>query len=286
LSERLGYSADAKLLIIHADDLAVAHSENQASFKAMETGSVNSASVMVPCPWLLEVANYARTNPMHDLGLHLTLTSEWKYYKWGPVSSRTEVSTLVNEYGHLYSDCLAMSLAATPEHVEHELRAQIMQAIATGLEPTHFDSHMGCLFFTKPEYFEIYLRLAREYKVPAMVSLEFLRMLPEASREHITPGDILVDRIVTANPPDFQSGFEDFYSDFLNTLTEGVTVLLIHTAYDDHEMQGITVDHPDWGATWRQQDFDFFTSEKCNTLLEENDVQLITWREIRDKLIR
>jgi predicted glycoside hydrolase/deacetylase ChbG (UPF0249 family) len=286
LSERLGYPSEAKLLIIHADDLAVAHSENHASFKAMETGSVNSASVMVPCPWLLEVGEYAKAHSDHDLGLHLTLTSEWKHYKWGPVSPSNQVSTLVNSYGHLYPDCPSMSAQATPEHVELELRAQITQALAVGLDPTHFDSHMGCLFFSGPESFEIYLRLAREYRVPAMVSHEFLRLLPEASRMHITPADILVDRIVTATPEDFQNGFVEYYTNVLNNLIAGVTVLLIHTAYDDREMQAMTIDHPEWGSAWRQEDFDFFTSSMCKELLERNGIQLITWREIRDKLLR
>ena len=102
LQEKLGYSKDTKLLIIHADDLGVSHSENEASIHAMENGSVNSASIMVPCPWFPEIAAYARTHPKADLGLHLTLTSEWKYYKWGPVVSKEKVPGIVNKGGFLF----------------------------------------------------------------------------------------------------------------------------------------------------------------------------------------
>jgi chitin disaccharide deacetylase len=87
VAERLGYPPDAKLLIVHADDLAVAHSADAASFDALDKNVVTSASVMVPCSWLNEVAAYAKDHARADLGLHLTLTSEWKLYRWGPVES-------------------------------------------------------------------------------------------------------------------------------------------------------------------------------------------------------
>src|SRR5438552_18759999 len=104
IQERLGYSKDAKLLILHADDLGVAHAEDSASIYALENHYVSSGSIMVPCPWLSEIANYAATHPNADLGIHLTLTSEWKYYKWGPVSAKDKTSSLVNSRGYFYDD--------------------------------------------------------------------------------------------------------------------------------------------------------------------------------------
>ncbi|HKC37295.1 MAG TPA: ChbG/HpnK family deacetylase, partial [Chitinophagaceae bacterium] len=103
IQERLGYPKDAKLVIIHADDLGVSHSENAASTTALEKGSVSSASIMVPCPWFPEIAAYALLHPAADLGLHITLTSEWKYYKWGPVTAKEKVPGLINKNGFLYS---------------------------------------------------------------------------------------------------------------------------------------------------------------------------------------
>ena len=96
LAERLGYPADAKLLIVHADDLGMAHSVNLATIKGFESGLVNSGSIMVSCPWFSEIATYARANPQADLGLHLTLTSEWTSFRWGPVTSKDRVSSLLD----------------------------------------------------------------------------------------------------------------------------------------------------------------------------------------------
>jgi hypothetical protein len=149
-----------------------------------------------------------------------------------------------------------------------------------GIEPTHLDSHMGCLFFHNPELFAIYLKLGREFGIPTMVSRNLLNALPEPFKQAVTEKDIVLDNIFSASPEDFKNGMAQYYTLVLQALQPGVSVLLIHTAYDDAEMQGVSVDHPDWGAAWRQADYDFFTSEECKKILKEQDIQLITWREI------
>ena len=170
IATKLGYKADARLLIIHADDLGVAHSENRASIKAIEEGSVNSASVMMPAPWVLEVTNYAKENSnTHDFGLHLVLSSEWKNYKWGPVSSKDKIPSLTDNHGYFHSDCKSDINA---QEVETELRAQINRAYAMGLIPTHLDTHMGCLLQTQ-ELIEVYLKMGQEYKLPVLASKMF-----------------------------------------------------------------------------------------------------------------
>lgn len=288
LVERLGYPADTKLLIIHADDLAVAHSENTASFKAMAEGSVRSASVMVPCPWLPEVAAYAKSHPDHDLGLHLTLTSEWKPYKWGPVASRHEVQSLVDSAGYFHDNCSSFGAAAKPAEVEKELRAQIEQAKRLGIDPTHLDSHMGCLFFQNAAFFSIYLKMGREYRIPAMVSRDFLSQVDSSFQAAVTDRDIVVDRVYTASPEEYTKGMQQYYLHTFQALEAGVNVLLVHTANDDAEMQGMTNSHavyPAWCAPWRQADLDFFTSELCRKTLVEQNIRLITWREV-GKLLR
>src|SRR5215216_5920765 len=133
VAERLGYPRDAKLLIVHADDLGMAHSVNAATMKAFETGLVNSGSIMVPCPWLPEIAAYARANPQADLGLHLTLTSEWTSFRWGPVTSKDRVSSLLDKNGYFHLLETEAASHADPKEVELEIRAQIERARAFGI---------------------------------------------------------------------------------------------------------------------------------------------------------
>ena len=278
LAVKLGLPADAKMLIIHADDLGVAHAENLASFEAIENGSVNSASVMMPTPWVLEAANYAKANPdSHDFGLHLVLTSEWKDYRWGPVSSIDKVPSLIDEHGYFHRDCNAgVSIA----EVETELRAQIDRAYAMGLEPTHLDSHMGCLF-QSPELIAAYLKMGQEYKLPILVNRQFPQELLDQYEVKVVMEDIM-----TINPSQYAAGVEDYYTGAIKSLKPGLSTLLIHTAYDNQETQGMTEDHPDWGSAWRQADMDFFTSGECANLLEKENVHLVTWRQVKSALFQ
>ena len=282
LAEKLGYNEDDKLLIIHADDLGVSHSENMASILAMKTGPVNSASIMMPCPWVAEIADFAKANPNADLGLHLTMTNEWKHMNWGPVASKNEVPSLLNDLGFLYSDCLAFGQNAKVEEAEIELRAQIDKALAMGIRPTHLDTHMGCLIFNSPELFEVYLKLGREYKIPVMVGRLFMQVASPAFKEKITDQDVIIESILTAGVEDYESGMAQFYENTLRGLSSGVNVLLIHLAFNDAEMQAVTIGKEPWGALWRQQDFDFFTSSKSKQIIEEEGIKLVTWREIQN----
>ncbi len=165
IAERLGHPADAKLLILHADDLAVAHSVDAASFAALDSGAISSASIMVPTPWITEVAAYARAHPNADLGLHLTLTSEWRTYRWGSVESKDKVPSLLDSAGTFPSDVPPVSTNAKLPEVEAELRAQVERALALGIHPTHLDSHMGALFST-PGLIATYVKVARDYHLP------------------------------------------------------------------------------------------------------------------------
>jgi len=281
LNAKLGYPESAKLLIIHADDVGVSHSENIGTFQAIEKGVVNSGSIMMACPWVPEVATYVKENPKVDFGLHLTLTAEWKTMKWGPTAPVSKVPSIVNEMGYLYADCMEFGQHADAAEVKVELRSQIDKAIKMGIQPTHLDSHMGCLLFSSVEVFKAYLELGREYGIPVMVSRFFLKAAPASYLEAITDQDVIIENAITAGPKDYENALDKYYTDVLNNMDAGVNVLLIHTAFNDAEMQSLTIHHPYWGADWRQQDYDFFTSNRCRKLIETNDIVLIQWRDIQ-----
>jgi len=278
LAERLGYPRDAKLIIVHADDLGMSHSVNVATIKAFQSGLVNSGSIMVPCPWLPEIAAYARDNPQADLGLHLTLTSEWTQLRWGPVSSKDRVASLLDPNGYFRLTESEAAKYADPKEVEMEIRAQIERAKSLGIVPTHLDSHMGTLYQNKA-LFDVFMRVAREQKLPVRVAKSWFTradFLPES----LSANDVFIDRVLDINPSVAPQDWANFYSDALRKLEPGVTEIVIHLAYDDAEMRGATSDHPNWGAAWRQRDFDFFTSDAFRKVLTENNIKLITWREI------
>src|SRR5258707_2194741 len=278
IAERLGHPADSKLLIIHADDLAVAHSVDTASFDALNRNAVTSASIMVPCAWLTEVASYAKEHPNADLGLHLTLTSEWKIYRWGPASSSGKVPSLLDPSAYLWSETASAAQNIKPEDAEREIRAQIEQSIALGIHPTHLDSHLGVLF-SKPELFAVYVKAAHEYKLP------FLAVrIPNAPAQLLavlSEKDVILDSVVMASPAVHANEWRDFYANAVKNMKPGITEIIVHLGHDDAELQAVTLNHPDFGSAWRQRDYDFVTSPEFMKALEENHVILVKWKDLK-----
>lgn len=278
LGEKLGYPKDAKLLIIHADDVAETHAVNAATFQALESGAVNSASIMVPCPWFAEAADYARSHPDLDFGLHLTLTSERVYYRWGPVAGRDKVPSLVDSNGYFHHDW-DQHPRIDPRDVETELRAQIERALAMGVRPTHFDSHQYRLIENGQDIFQVFVRLGHEYNVPVFVARDWFAQHPYLESS-LGPRDLVLDHTVTISPDVPEDKWADFYRDALKNLQPGVTEFVIHVGLDDDELRAFSRERATWGAAWRQRDFDFFMSKEFRSLLEQQHVKLVTWREL------
>ena len=279
IAERLGHPRDAKLLILHADDLGVAHSENAASFDALLKGGINSASIMMPTPWVTEVAAFSKANPSADLGLHLVMTSEWDTFRWGGLAPNDKTPSLHDPDGTMPRQTQTVATRAKLDEVERELRAQIDRAYAIGLKPTHVDSHMGALFNT-PGLFATYVKVARSYRLPF---LAFIGAPSPAGRSVLQPGDIFPDTVIVAdNVP--KERWNQFYLDAVKNLKPGLSEILFHLGYDDAELRAVTVNHDAYGSAWRQRDHDLVSSAEWKQALKDNKVVLVTWREIQNAM--
>jgi hypothetical protein len=278
LVERLGYAADTKVIVVHADDLGVTHAVNAAAIKAMESGTINSASLMVPTPWFPEIADYAKSHPEADFGLHLTLTSERVYYRWGPVASRDAVPSLVDEAGYFHHDW-EHNATPNPHEVETELRAQVERALAMGVRPTHLDSHQYRLIMSGKDLFDVMLKVAHEYKLPIFVNKDWFEKYPYLEKS-LGPQDVVLDHTVTIEPDVPAEKWADFYVAALKNLQPGVTEFVIHPGFDGEELRAATRERATWGAAWRQRDYDFFTSDEFREILKREKIKLVTWREL------
>jgi predicted glycoside hydrolase/deacetylase ChbG (UPF0249 family) len=282
VQERLGYPANARLLILHADDYGMNHSVNRAISEALEKKWITSASILVPCPWFLEAANFAKAHPDADLGIHQALNSEWTQFRWGPVSSRDKVPSLLDEQNYLPLDTPEVVKNAKPAEVEAELRAQIERAQKFGVHVTHLDTHMGALF-QAPTFFSIYKKLGADFQVPILDA----RNGPEHSAppaDQMPADRILVDRVLEIGPGVDPKEWTAWYEKQLTPLGPGVYQVILHLAYDDDEMRGATSDHPDWGAAWRQHDFDMVKSAEFQKFLKDQGFVLVGWKDLAKAL--
>jgi chitin disaccharide deacetylase len=277
IAERLGHPANAKLLIIHADDLGVAHSVDAASFDALDRGTISSASAMVPTPWIAEVAAYARARPDADIGLHLTITSEWETYRWGSVASSDRVPSLLDSAGTFPREVAPVAARARAEEVERELRAQVERARALGIRPTHLDSHMGALF-ANPALFAAYVKVAREYRLPFLAPRS---VLGSPMQGPLSERDVLVDAVVIAGPDVPRDQWKAFYLKAIADLKPGLTELIVHLGRDDAELQAVMVNHEPYGSAWRQRDTDVVNSPEFRKALQDNSVIVVKWRDLQ-----
>lgn len=278
LAQLLGRADDAKLLIINADDFGMCHAENVATIDGMGSGAFCSTTVMMPCPWVEEVLEFARHQPEADIGVHITHTSEWGRYKWGPLSGAASVPSLVTARGHFHADVEPFHAHARLDDVERETRAQIDAALAAGLDVSHLDSHMGTVQL-RAEYHELYLRLAADYRLP--IRMAGKRMLAAMGMPQISS---LADRLGVLHPDHFWFGgppapaaTPSYWADVMRNLMPGVTEIFIHPAVADSELRGMTDSAPQ-----READYRYFTSAEARDLRRDLGIELAGYREIRD----
>jgi predicted glycoside hydrolase/deacetylase ChbG (UPF0249 family) len=283
-AERLGWPKGTIAVILHIDDVGMSHSSNLGAIQALERGVGNSFSVMMPCPWVPEIARWLKANPTADAGLHLTLTSEWQIYRWGPVAGRGAVPGLVDAEGCLWRSVPDVAAHASPDEIEAEIRAQIERAERIGLPITHLDSHMGTLF-ARPDYFMRFMKVGIEKQIPILAVGGHMTYV--SVNEPEAKGLLqLVPKIWNAGLPvidDLHTGWSGLDTTaklhaVLNELKPGVTEILFHASVPTEDFPLITGSHAN-----RKADLDALTSPETKAILQRRNIVLTTWRELMER---
>lgn len=225
-------------LVINIDDVGMCHGANQAYLTLFRAGRCDSGSVMVPCPWFLEIAEAAARDPSLKLGVHLTMTAEKLFYRWRPLTAPGPDSGLVDQNGFFWSTVPEVRQRADPRAVERELRAQIDSFLGAGLTPTHLDAHMGAAL--APEFAEIMIELGRGYGVPVLFPrtveaygpIHNLGPLDSSYYEARSldldgAGEVLVDRVLET-PWHQEKTAEERYRALFAEVGPGVNFLALH----------------------------------------------------------
>ncbi len=269
LVERLGYAADAKLVILSCDDLGSCHAANVGVYEAIRDGVATCASIMVPAPWARHAAEMYR--PSDDIGVHLTLNAEHATYRWGPL---THAPSLLSGEGGFPRNIDDLWEHADPEEVFRELRAQITRAIAWGIDVTHLAPHLTAITL-RPEFFDIYLELACEFELP-------IRLPSSVTAEQAgfpfrklaaDEGVVFPDHF----DHDWRAGSRDRVYGTLRNLQVGVTEVHVQPAIDTPEVRALS----DSAESWID-DYRFVTADpSLPALIAEVGAVLIGYRELR-----
>jgi hypothetical protein len=268
----LGYPVDARLLIINADDFGMCHAINEAIFRALKKGVLRSTTLMVPCPWALHAMHFLAGHPEIPFGVHLTVISDWVDYRWGPVSPREKVPSLIDKAGYFYNfEHMPEFLAQVRlDQLEMEFRAQIEAVLAAGLKPTHLDWH-SLRIGGRADIFDVMLRLAREYGVALRVAgrswIEKVQSQGFPTNDYDFLDSYLLD------PADKSARYEQM----LRELPAGLSEWAVHPGLDNAELLAIDPD----GRHVRQRDFDFLMSQEAKDIVKEEDIILLDYRALQ-----
>lgn len=285
-----GAGAVRRVLIAHLDDVGMCHGVNRACLDLLGRGLVTCGSAMVPCPWFPEIAEAAAARGDLDLGVHLTLTSEWRGYRWRPLIGTSRRTGLVDGDGYMWRSVPELRARMDILAVEEELRAQIEAARESGMDPSHLDTHMGAALV--PELVEIYVRLGSEYGLPVLLPraigdyLERMR-LGGTRPEHYTAafalledaGALFVDHVQVAPSSEADPAVE--LRALVAGLKPGTTFLALHCSTPG-DIEAIAPDRaPARIAAWRA-----LADPALRELAAESGIQLQGFRELHERLLR
>jgi hypothetical protein len=287
--KKLGLADNDRVAIIHTDDIGMCQASVEAFADLSEAGIISSGAVMVPCPWFLHAAGYAREHSDADLGVHLTLTSEWKTYRWAPVSTCAPASGMIDREGFFYRTSKEVQEHGDPAAVDRELQTQVLRAIQVGIVPTHVDTHMGSV--AHPKFMSIYLQLATKFRLPAMMFRfdeagwraggldgESAKMAAGLVGQLESSGVPLLDTL-GGMPLDTDENRLERTKQALADLKPGVTHFIIHPSKDTPELRAIT---PDWRC--RVADYQDFMNEDLRKHIQKIGVHVIGYRALKEIL--
>ena len=287
--KKLGFAATDRVAIIHTDDIGVSAGSVAAARDLWQAGIISASATMAPCAWFMPTAALCRENPKIDMGVHITLTSEWDTLRWGPISTVDPASGLRDAQGYFHRTNAPVQQGADPQAAGREMRAQIKRALAQGIDVTHIDSHMGTVFC--PSLLPVYLEVAREYRVPAMVTrmgeeqfrmfgfdedriVFFARTLAALEDEGLP----IMDHIDAMDLDNGDRRAERVCAR-LDTLPAGLSYFIIHPQHDTPECRMIS---EDWSA--RAGDYSALMDERVRAHIKHSGLQVIGYRAVRDAM--
>ena len=267
LLERLGLPADAKAVVLVCDGLGSSNAANLGVYQALRDGIATTACLQVPSPW---ARGAAADYQGEDVGVALTLNSEFDTYRWGPI---THGSSLLDGDGGFPRTVTDVWDHADVEEARRECRAQLERAILWGFDVSHLDAHLGAVY-GRPEFFDIYLDLAVEYRLPASLPDPSVDLGFPARDLTAEEGILVPDRVVSVPLP---AESRTIVTVAVRDLVAGVTELHVRPAVDTPELRAIT---PSWSA--RVGDAHLVTHDNSfKNALTKAGATLISYRDIR-----
>ncbi len=285
-AEKLNFPKEKKVIMLHADDIGMCEEANIAAINYLKQDKIQSAAIMMPCSYAPDMISWAKKNPKKDIGLHLTLTSEWKTHRWGPVSPTSEVPTLLDPDKKLWRDVPGVVIHASAAEVEKEIRAQIEKSISLGYRPDHIDTHMGTLY-GHPDYIKAFFKVAEEYNIPAnVIDVSDAAVLEEFRKMGYPITDEVVKLFANYKLPKLDyftsvpngSSYEDKLKNFkslIQSLKPGLTEIIFHPSVETENLKTIT-------GSWQQRVWEakmFFDPEVIK-FLEAEGIVFTNWNEI------